>query len=236
MEQQRRAPWGRAGVGAEPSPLVAAATVVLLRDGAGGLETLMLRRNSKLAFGGMWVFPGGRVDPADFGSEPDDIDGASRAAAVREALEESGLELSADVLVPFSHWTPPPEAPKRFATQFFVAPAPDGPVTIDDGEIHEHMWVTPDDAIRRRDTLEIELAPPTWITLRVLSASSTVEAALAAARAAEPERFTTRAAFTDEGIVVLWHGDAGYEDGDASREGPRHRLWMFDDGWRYERS
>jgi len=41
---------------------VAAATVVLLRDGDEGLETLMLRRNSKIAFGGMWVFPGGRVD------------------------------------------------------------------------------------------------------------------------------------------------------------------------------
>ena len=39
-----------------------AATVVLLRDGAGGLETLLLRRNSRIAFGGMWVFPGGRVD------------------------------------------------------------------------------------------------------------------------------------------------------------------------------
>jgi 8-oxo-dGTP pyrophosphatase MutT (NUDIX family) len=236
MDRQRTAPWGQAPEGAGPAPLVAAATVVLLRDGPDGLETLMLRRNSKLAFGGMWVFPGGRVDPADFGTDPEDLDAASRTAAVREALEESGLELAVDVLVPFSHWTPPPEAPQRFATQFFVAPAPEGEVTIDDGEIHEHMWVTPDDAIRRRDALEIELAPPTWITLRVLAESATVEAALAAARAAEPEHFTTRAAYTDEGIVVLWHGDAGYEDGDATREGARHRLWMFDDGWRYERT
>jgi 8-oxo-dGTP pyrophosphatase MutT (NUDIX family) len=236
MEQQRSAPWGQAPEGGGTAPLVAAATVVLLRDGPGGLETLMLRRNSKLAFGGMWVFPGGRVDAEDFGPDPDDLEAASRTAAVREALEESGLVLTTDVLVPFSHWTPPAEAPKRFATQFFVAPAPEGQVTIDDGEIHEHMWVTPADAIRRRDALEIELAPPTWITLRELAASRTVEAALAAARATEPERFTTKAAFTDEGVVVLWHGDAGYEDGDATREGPRHRLWMFDSGWRYERT
>jgi hypothetical protein len=41
---------------------------------------------------------------------------------------------------------------------------------------------------------------------------------------------------TDEGIVVLWHGDAGYGDGDANRPGARHRLWMVDTGWRYERS
>jgi 8-oxo-dGTP pyrophosphatase MutT (NUDIX family) len=42
-----------------------AATVVLLRDGDDGLETLMLRKNSRLAFGGMWVFPGGRIDDGD---------------------------------------------------------------------------------------------------------------------------------------------------------------------------
>ena len=55
---------------AEPAkddiPLVAAATVLLLRDNTdAGLEVLMLRRNSKIAFGGMWVFPGGRVDADD---------------------------------------------------------------------------------------------------------------------------------------------------------------------------
>jgi 8-oxo-dGTP pyrophosphatase MutT (NUDIX family) len=51
----------------ELPPAIPAATVVLLRDAAGGLETLMLRRNSKLAFaGGAWVFPGGRIDPEDY--------------------------------------------------------------------------------------------------------------------------------------------------------------------------
>ncbi len=45
-----------------PTP---AATVVPLRDGPEGLEVLLLRRNARGAFGGMWVFPGGQVDPAD---------------------------------------------------------------------------------------------------------------------------------------------------------------------------
>ena len=30
--------------------------------------------------------------------------------------------------------------------------------------------------------------------------------------------------------VALWEGDAGYEDWDADREGPRHRLVMPDTG------
>ena len=47
---------------AEP---IDAATVVVARDSTEGLEVLMLRRNSKIYFGGMWVFPGGKVDPAD---------------------------------------------------------------------------------------------------------------------------------------------------------------------------
>ena len=44
-----------------------AATVVLLRDTPDGVETLMLRRDTELAFaGGAWVFPGGRIDPEDY--------------------------------------------------------------------------------------------------------------------------------------------------------------------------
>jgi hypothetical protein len=39
----------------------------------------------------------------------------------------------------------------------------------------------------------------------------------------------------DGGVVAMWHGDAGYETGDAEALGPRHRLWMVDAGWRYER-
>lgn len=82
-------PGGRVGI--------PAATVILLREAASGrgIETLMLRRNSKLAFvGGMWVFPGGRIDEADRTSLPatDEL-GAARCAAVRESREEAGLEI-----------------------------------------------------------------------------------------------------------------------------------------------
>ena len=126
---------------------IPAATVLLIRDGDEGVETLMLRRDSKLAFaGGMWVFPGGRVDAEDYPPDaPDDVEAAVLTAAVREAHEESGLEVERDSLVAFSHWTPPAVAIKRYATWFFLAPAPAGAVVIDDGEIRDHFWARPAD-------------------------------------------------------------------------------------------
>src|SRR5215203_5955576 len=44
----------------------AAATVALLRDGRDGLEAYLQLRPARMGFaGGLWVFPGGRVDEAD---------------------------------------------------------------------------------------------------------------------------------------------------------------------------
>lgn len=229
------------GTHAAPGPppdAIPAATVVLLRDSESGPEVLMLRRNSKLDFvGGAWVFPGGRIDPGDTDPErPEDQLSAARRAAVRETLEESGLAVDGDELVWFSHWTPPPEAPKRFATWFFAARAPRGGVTIDDGEIKAHRWFLPARALEQRNSLEIELAPPTWITLEQLAGFSDVDGVLAALAGGEPEYFMTRLGLVDGGAVVMYHGDAGYEDGDPEREGGRHRLWMLESGWRYERT
>src|SRR5689334_10571751 len=52
-----------------PAPATApraAATLILLRDGAGGPEVLMLKRHGLSdAFGEAFVFPGGKVDAAD---------------------------------------------------------------------------------------------------------------------------------------------------------------------------
>lgn len=225
--------------------LIAAATVIPLRDTEDGLEVLMLRKNSEIAFGGMWVFPGGRVDDEDDDPHaPGDELAAARRAAVREALEEADLLVEPDALVPFSHWTPPAvsiHGPKRFATWFFVCRAPvgeDGVVTIDGGEIDDDEWVRPADMIRRRDEGEIQLAPPTWVTLVDLADHHTVDEALAAAAERAPFRYATVIGHTAEGeLVTMWGGDAGYDAADAELPGPRHRLVMAEAGpWRFERT
>jgi len=213
-----------------------AATVVPLRDGADGLEVLMLRKNSKLAFGGMWVFPGGRVDPADClpgealpAAEP------ARRAAVREAVEEAALLLDVGSLVPFSHWEPPNAAPKRFNTWFFLAPVREAvEVVIDMGEIHDHGWLSPADALARRDVGEYELAPPTWMTLWRLARAAAVDDALAEAAAVPVEYYTTRMVIEGPLMTAVWAGDAAYEGAGLDALGGRRRLVMDPAGWRYE--
>lgn len=221
--------------------LIAAATVIPLRDTSEGPEVLMLRKNSAVAFGGMWVFPGGRIDDDDVDPEhPGDEVHTARRAAAREAREEADLVVAASDMVTFSHWTPPEQSlhsAKRFSTWFFVCRAPggvDGQVTIDGGEIHEDVWVRPGEMLDRSARGEIQLAPPTAVTLLDLVSGPDVDAILTMAAGREPFRYATRLGQVPEGMVTMWAGDAGYDLGDASTPGPRHRLVMGEERWRFE--
>ena len=213
-----------------------AATVVLVRDGHLGLETLLLRRNSKLAFaGGSWVFPGGRVDDADHlhGDEPQD---AARQAAVRETLEEAGLDVDIGSLLFFAHWTTPEQAPKRYATWFFVSDAfSSSDVSVDGSEIVDHLWLQPGDAIQKFHDKEIELMPPTFITLQELSSCGNVDAVMGMYRQRKVVPMTPKVGKAEGGVCMLYPGDAGYEKADADMPGSRHRFWMLKSGWCYEK-
>lgn len=219
--------------GAGETPVHDAATVVLVRDTDAGLECLMLRKTKGQAFGGLWVFPGGRVEDVDGTA----LDGA-RAAAVREAQEETGLVLDAELLVPFSHWNPPAEAPRRYATWFFLAGLPAGAadVIVDGKEIGDHVWTTPAAALERHRRGEVDLLPPTWISLRRIADMPDVATAVAAVAAGRVDHFTTRIADADGVLVTLWEPDAAYESGVLDTAGPRHRLRMDPGGWQYERT
>lgn len=217
-------------------PATPAATVILLRDGETGLETLMLHRTSTVAFGGMWVFPGGRVEDHDRHVDDPDDEPSARRAAAREAAEECALLVDPAELVPFSHWTPPVDTPRRYATWFFVARARTGEVLVDGGEIRDHAWLTPQEVLDRRARAEVDLAPPTFVTLADLAEHASVDAALSGAATRVPvPRYATRWGAVDDGVVALWHGDAGYESTDPHASGRRHRLWMRPDGWLLER-
>ena len=222
------------------SDLIPAATVVIMRDSKSGIELLMLRKNSKVAFGGMWVFPGGKIDETDKVINSDgsvDELATATSAAVRETFEEAALSVSQENLFWFSHWVPPAITPKRFSTYFFATRLLDGDeVTIDDSEIIEHNWFRPHEAINLRDAGEIELAPPTWVTLNRLISFTSVEDALKDLNAKDPTFYETHIAQSAKGPVAMWLGDAGYEKTDPEMPGERHRLTMTTDGYHFEQS
>ena len=76
-------------------PVRPAATVMLVRDGAGvtPLEVLMVRRSLESDFvGGAYVFPGGGLDPSDGpGAEPFCTGVDDRAASALLGLDHGGL-------------------------------------------------------------------------------------------------------------------------------------------------
>ncbi len=101
----------------EPAPARPASTVALIRDTDVNLEVYLLRRVPNMAFAaGLYVFPGGSVDPKDaegspegwIGPAPEEwadqlgTDAVTAAclvrAAVRETFEESGVLLAASLI------------------------------------------------------------------------------------------------------------------------------------------
>ena len=144
--------------------------------------------------------------------------------------------MNADNFVWFSHWTPPPGPQKRFATWFFAAHVEtDHVIRIDDGEIKEHAWLRPADALAKHSAGELDLVPPTWLTLHHLTSHNPAREALSYFQSREPKVYATRVVKAGDGTrVALWHGDAGYENWDADVAGDRHRLIMSKNGFTFE--
>ncbi|MDJ0314523.1 NUDIX hydrolase [Arthrobacter sp. H35-D1] len=222
------------------APLEDACTVVLLRDGAEGLETLMLERpSSSSSFGGVWVFPGGKVDPEDrtekTGGQLDSL-AAARAAGLRELAEETGQQLSPDELVWLAQWIPMQPIPRRFRTWFMLAAATSEQVVLNSAEHEKYAWLTPAEALARHAAGAMELVAPTWVTLHNLGTMGSAAQALERAREGSPFVYNSHLLMpnADAGPAgVVWAGDATYP-GSQEPAGARHRLittalpWIFE--------
>jgi len=185
-----------------------AATVILLRDGPGSLEVLLVRRTEKARFmAGVWVFPGGAVDDAE-GSG----DSAHRAAALRELHEEAAITLADPAaLVKFSRWITPAVVQTRYDTHFFLAPLPPGQEPRVDGEeCVDCGWFTPAGALEAHRRGEMGLVFPTIKHLEQLSAFASVEELIAHAAARDVQPVEPRVHLEGEVARVLLPGDPGY--------------------------
>jgi 8-oxo-dGTP pyrophosphatase MutT (NUDIX family) len=178
-------------------PAREAATVVLLRDGADGLETWLMRRVPRMAFApGMSVFPGGGVDPVD-GSGPRSADEAAVAAqlgvtaehaavllrtAAREIAEETDVRLPLEALRPWARWITPQAEPRRYDAYFFVAALPaEALASHISGEASVAGWLPVAQALEEYQRGERPMLPPTVRTLMELVGYRRAAEALAAA-------------------------------------------------------
>jgi 8-oxo-dGTP pyrophosphatase MutT (NUDIX family) len=187
-----------------------AATVIVLRGGADGLEVLLVKRTPHARFmGGVWVFPGGAVDAGE-----GEGDAAHRVAAVRELQEEAGIALDdPGALVKFSRWITPAEVVVRFDTHFFLAPLPDGQeATIDGDEIVDQGWFTPAGALAAHERGDIALVFPTIKHLEQLGGFASAEQLLEHARGRDVGPVQPRVVTEGETARLLLPGEPGYDD------------------------
>jgi 8-oxo-dGTP pyrophosphatase MutT (NUDIX family) len=200
------------------APLVAAATVLLLRPAAAGVEALLVQRHPDLSFmGGLWAFPGGRLETADrhagTGAE-DPLDAAFRYAACRELQEECDIALRPAQLLFFSHWITPSVAPRRFDTRFYLAVTePQRVVTLDEREHVALLWLDPRAAIARAVAGALPMSPPTFYVLEdlhlTLAQHGSLEGLLANERSRSVPAITPRLAPQQDGFdaVLPWELD-----------------------------
>lgn len=204
---------------------IAAATVIIARDGGDGLEILAIERAKTMGFaGGAIAFPGGKVDEGDHANGPcfagfdalDADDATARVSAAREVFEEAGIllstgpfvniqtrirlrpasdrheiafpdllasighSLSAQTLLLFARWLPPPGLHKRFDTRFYLSALPAGEEMLADGHEAVHArWATPSALLADADAGRISILFPTRCNIARLARFETVGTLLA---------------------------------------------------------
>lgn len=211
------------------------ATLILAREGAQGIECLLLRRNPDLrVMGGAWVFPGGKVDETDGGS--DDYS-RSVSAVLREIQEEASLHVPGRELVYFSRWLTPEIVKYRFDTRFFLAPHTGSKLPVVDGdEIVDFQWIPADRAVLLQNEGELVVAPPTLVSLIDVARYPDLPTLWDAVGQREPPFFFPKIRAAGEDRVFLYPGDHGYEEGNPALGDPCHRTTLTMGRYEYQRS
>lgn len=211
---------------------VPAASVILLRPSESGFEVLLLKRNDTLSFAAnYWVFPGGKIDAADYVEAGDEMV-AAKQCAIRECMEEA--EISVNELKYMATWTAPRQAKPRFRTHFYVAVVPSSQTfTVDGSEIVEGVWLTLEQAAEKALQGAFLMMPPTVVSLVELSQYNS-ESALADFLQHRPYfDYEPKMIRSGEGACVLYRGDSGWETEDINKQDQLHRLCQQGRGYHY---
>jgi len=201
-----------------PEPAVPrdAATVLLLRDAAAGLEVYLLRRVKGMPFaGGMTAYPGGSVDPRDADADigwigppaevwadsfgcTQSLAGALVCAAVRETFEESGVLMAAAgdeevVVADDADWEAERQALLR-REQSLAELLTRRRLRLRADLLRPWAhWITPEDEPRRYDTRFFAAALPAGVSARDISGEADEAVWVTVAQALAQNEAGTRA-------------------------------------------
>jgi len=198
--------------------MIASATLIVLRDRGQRAEVLLVRRHPDLNFmGGLWAFPGGRVEPADVGIALGDVETTSRVAACRETFEECALRFAPRDLLLWSHWITPAGAARRYDTRFYVVEMHNKvEIVLDQTELVDFDWLTPQAAVVAAQASTHRVSPPTHFVLEDLRLTLERHGNLTELLAAEQRRvvppITPRLRDVDGRREVVMPWESGYLD------------------------
>jgi 8-oxo-dGTP pyrophosphatase MutT (NUDIX family) len=134
-------------------------------------------------------------------------------------LADRGLVLRADLLRPWAHWITPVLEARRFDTRFLVAALPEGQVTRDvSTEAERAGWARPADLLAARERGEVQMVPPTALTLATLAKADSVAEVLDAAARLEIRPVTPELLVEPDGRVGFHlpdHAIHGHRQGHA---------------------
>ena len=204
---------------------------------------MVRRKGDARFFKGAYVFPGGIVEPTDHSNkycalremfeevgillEPrentTDLDLKSlrkectqQPAKFAESLSLFDLPLAESRLKEWSHWITPKQEKWRYDTRFFVCLLTDQEAQMaaaDDDEVFSQVFSTPTEFLRRHFEGDIQLPPPTWLTLKELEAfNSSPEKVLNAFRSMARIEPTILKSTNDGCVIVAMPGDRDHQD------------------------
>ena len=125
-----------------------------------------------------------------------------REISLKTILLNEGLTLATDRLHYFSHWITPELLPLRYDVRFFLAEAPSNQTAIHDGtELTNHVWITPQQALKRFKHNRLDMVVPTLVTIEELAGYKTIDDAIESTGRKEIRPILTVMVEESQGIV-----------------------------------
>jgi 8-oxo-dGTP pyrophosphatase MutT (NUDIX family) len=130
-----------------------------------------------------------------------------------EVVSGLNLRLAGDRLVLCARWITPEPLSRRYDARFFLADAPpDARVSAELGELVEHVWIRPGEALKRYFDYEFRMLFPTARTLSWLEEGERVAEWRERFRGVAVEAILPRLRRIDGGVIPVIPGEPRYDE------------------------